>query len=336
MCSIMRKCIFSITLLLFCSLARGQGNYEYSYWIDGDVSNRIVISSDNITENLQVDASRLNDGLHFLHVQVKDKEGGLTPPIKRMFLKARLIDVSDSAYYQVDDNEDVFDIKSVETSQSIDVSNLNEGLHSIRYMLRNSDGHVASSALRNFYRISPLIEYLNCMCYIDGTLYKNDKINPQQSIVEWDIDVNEISRGLHQLQVQVVTPSGAASSLYNALFVRTITDEELSGLRCFYIIDDSLTHIVEGTYEDQGYHFELDVTELPDGEHRITYMLVDDKEVVTDMRSATFIKESDGEGISILINDKEETLLYDISGRRVTGPLTRGVYIINGRRVLIK
>lgn len=103
-----------------------------------------------------------------------------------------------------------------------------------------------------------------------------------------------------------------------------------------YIIDDSLTHIVEGVYDDRGYHFELDVTELPDGEHRITYMLVDDKEVVTDMQSATFIKESDGEGINVLINDKDASVLYDLSGRRVTGPLTKGTYIINGRKVMIR
>lgn len=57
---------------------------------------------------------------------------------------------------------------------------------------------------------------------------------------------------------------------------------------------------------------------------------------------ATFVAKirctelSDSEGISVLINDKEDALLYDISGRRATGPLTRGCISPNERKVLLK
>ena len=43
-------------------------------------------------------------------------------------------------------------------------------------------------------------------------------------------------------------------------------------------------------------------------------------------------------GIDQLIIDKEELMIYDITGRRVlnTENLKSGIYIINGKKVLIK
>lgn len=329
----MRKNILFLCLLCLSMVARGQTGYECVYWMDNDMTTRHSISLSDGTWQTSIDVSDLEDGLHSLHIQVKDTVW--SSPVTRYFFRQSATAQGMRYRYWFDNDNSTVQISDTELTW-LDVSSLDDGLHMLHVM---AEGEVATQTVSyHFIKVPQTagVEYLNCLCYIDGTLHTQECVTAPQGIAHWDIDVSEISRGLHQLQVQVVTPSGAASSLYNALFVRTITDEELSGLRCFYIIDDSLTHIVEGTYEDQGYHFELDVTELPDGEHRITYMLVDDKEVVTDMQSATFIKESDGEGISILINDKEETLLYDISGRRVTGPLTRGVYIINSRKVLIK
>lgn len=47
------------------------------------------------------------------------------------------------------------------------------------------------------------------------------------------------------------------------------------------------------------------------------------------------VKEDDGEGIDTPHTTEENTVIYDLMGRRVTSP-SKGIYIINGRKVVIK
>jgi hypothetical protein len=40
--------------------------------------------------------------------------------------------------------------------------------------------------------------------------------------------------------------------------------------------------------------------------------------------------------IEQLTNDNSQQTIYDLCGRRVTNPIKGGIYIINGRKVMIK
>ena len=125
--------------------------------------------------------------------------------------------------------------------------------------------------------------------------------------------------------------------LSNSLFLRTLTDVEFTTLDCYCIIDSIHTSIVEGLYEDCGYSFELDVDNLDDGNHTLTYLLLDNTGVVTDARIATFVKDSKAHGVGKLeIVDEKKTVIYDLSGHPVNRIGTSGIYIINGNKVMIK
>jgi hypothetical protein len=57
---------------------------------------------------------------------------------------------------------------------------------------------------------------------------------------------------------------------------------------------------------------------------------------VTDVRTATFLKESETNSIDKLEMDEKPSVIYDISGRRVNRIVTSGIYIINGVKVMIR
>ena len=397
----MLKHIITSMLLCLSIMARGQSNYEIIYWTDGNADNRTSLASSGDEELLQVDVSGLKNGFHTLHMVAKDKDGAVSPTVTRIFYSAKT-DESPGGWYQIDDKGEMYDISKVAGMHTVDVSSLDDGMHSIRYMVKGVDGEVASSAVGHFIKLpvpgkgmsysymfdkdsttvsngtyttdvmwldaSKLadglhtidivvfgssttqpeshrfikipqtdgVDFLNCVCHIDGVMYKQEKVELKQGIVEWDIDMTDVKRGLHTLEIQVVSPSGATSLLQNSLFLRTLTDTELSSLDCYCIVDSVQTSIVEGVYEDRGYSFELDVADLEDGEHTLTYLLLDNTGIVTDVRTATFLKESETNSIDKLEMDEKPSVIYDISGRRVDRIVTSGIYIINGVKVMIR
>lgn len=50
----------------------------------------------------------------------------------------------------------------------------------------------------------------------------------------------------------------------------------------------------------------------------------------------TFVKVSHNVGVDMLVNGKENEEIYDLSGRILTTINKTGVYIVNGRKVLLK
>ena len=397
----MRKHILATTLLCLCALARGQGAYEYIYWTDGNVDNRTTVMSASSNEHLQIDVSALCNGFHTLHFQIKDKDGVVSPTVTRIFYSDRKNETPDG-WYQIDAKGERCGVAQVSGMHSVDVTDLSDGMHSIRFEVKDVDGKISSSAVGYFIKLPvsgqdmsytcvydkdstttvsgaytpdviwldatkladglhtmdvvvssasattyPLthrfikvpqtegVDYLNCVCYIDDVMHYQEKVEPEQRIVEWDIDMSDVERGLHNIEIQVVSPSGAASLLHKSVFLRTLTDDEMTSLDCYCIIDSVQTCIAKGVYEAHGYNFELDVDNLEDGEHTMTYLLLDNTGIVTDARTATFVKKSNATGIGNIELEEKETIIYDISGRRVRSIVSSGVYIINGKKVMI-
>ena len=128
------------------------------------------------------------------------------------------------------------------------------------------------------------------MVFIDDNLYGTYKIESQTGILNLDIDVASLSQGVHTLQTFVVTPSGAATNVSNHFFVRSTTDKELGNMKCYYSIDGSERSVMAGTHSNGTYHFDLDVAELEDGLHQLSYMLADVNGASTETRTVFFIK----------------------------------------------
>lgn len=370
----MRHIIWVICLLCTSLIARGQTNYEYVYWFDGDYASRKMASSDTTKLTLQADVSELSETLHTLHLQVRSASGVWSTPLTRMFVNMRKTDTREG-WYWFDDENKAREKQNISGLFDVDVSMLDNGLHTIHYMAVDAKGNTASPVSRTFLKIaekgeeltyrcwfdnkndsiftgtitdnlfwldvssledglhtvhvqvlnhlesSPLtyqflktpqiigVEYLTCLCYIDGKLYHQERVSSSDGVVNWNLDVSALKQGMHTIQVQIVTPSGVASSLCEGMFIRSTTGKEMASLKCFYTIDNAESRIEAGSYADGTFHFDLDVASLTDGLHQLTYMLLGDNGVSTKISSSFFVKTPvGGNGIAhyeYWLNDDE-------------------------------
>lgn len=370
----MRHIIWVICLLCTSLITRGQTNYEYVYWFDGDYASRKMASSDTTKLTLQADVSELSETLHTLHLQVRSASGVWSSPLTRMFVNMRKTDTREG-WYWFDDEDKAREKQNISGLFDVDVSMLDNGLHTIHYMAVDAKGNTASPVSRTFLKIaekgeeltyrcwfdnkndsiftgtitdnlfwldvssledglhtvhvqvlnhleaSPLtyqflktpqiigVEYLTCLCYIDGKLYHQERVSSSDGVVNWNLDVSALKQGMHTIQVQIVTPSGVASSLCEGMFIRSTTNKEMASLKCFYTIDNAESRIEAGSYADGTFHFDLDVASLTDGLHQLTYMLLGDNGVSTKISSSFFVKTPvGGNGIAqyeYWLNDDE-------------------------------
>jgi len=287
----MRKIMLCLCLLCIGTIARGQTSYEYVYWLDNDMaSGRMSVTSGDSWQT-GVDVACLSDGLHSLHIQVRntDSVDVWSAPVTRYFIK-QTSHSEEMTYRYWFDNDNATMVVSNEELAWLDVSALDDGLHMLHVM---AEGTVATQTLScQFLKIPQTdgVDYLHCLCYLDGKLYHQERVASSGGIVHWEFDVSGLAQGIHNIQVQTVTPSGAATGLYESMFLRTTTHAEMASLKCFYTIDGAESYIEAGTYADGAFHFDLDVSTIDDGLHQLAYMLVGDNGVSTKVSSAFFMK----------------------------------------------
>lgn len=304
----MRKSLLCFCLLCLSIVARGQTNYEYAYWVDNTLaSGRMSVTSGDSWQS-DIDVSYLNEGFHSLHVQVRDEKGRWSAPVTRYFYKLPKTDNLVYRYWFDTDNETL--VCNNEEVMWLDVSKLDDGMHTLHIQ----PGDEVSTSVVNFHflKIPQVVgvDYMTCLCYIDGNLYRQERVAQIGDVLPWTFDVSGMEEGIHSIRIQVVTPAGVASSVYESMFVRSITNDELASLDFLYTIDDKEGEVCEGVYMDGAYHFDLDVSALEDGIHKLSYTLVGEDGISTKFVSRFFVKSPLG-GSGIIqywywVNDNNE------------------------------
>lgn len=110
-----------------------------------------------------------------------------------------------------------------------------------------------------------------------------------------DADVSTLSEGLHTLQLQVIQNDTLPSPIVSRSFIKVADTETLQNLKCYYIVDDNSNNIGEATSRSGlSYHFDLDMSQLSDGLHQLTYWLSNTQETRTNMRTTYFVKTAAG------------------------------------------
>lgn len=303
---------YTLFLLLLCMhcIARGQTGFDYRYWFDNDYST--VRQGHSETDKWQVDADidGLSESLHSIHIQVVDSKGVESAPITRHFYR---IIAPESATYRcwVDDDPTTMTTgKYTGSPIMVDISSISEGYHVMRVQIED----VTPSAVVScpFVKIPQTegVEYLKCLCVVDDVFYKEENVTSAGGIINWNFDVSSLQQGFHRMQVQVITPSGAATSTYNAFFLRTTTDTEMADMKCVYAIDGNEFNTEAGRMSNGAFHCDLDVAHLSDGLHRIAYMLTNGKGVETKVQTQFFVKTPlGGNGITqyqYWLNDNDD------------------------------
>lgn len=284
-----------------------------NYWFDNDFLSRQPLAT--VNGKFDVDVSSMSETLHYIHFQANDAAGYVSSPFTSLFMKLP-IEKSLSYRYWIDNDQTTMKSgKLTGESMMFDVSDLTDGFHVITLQV---DGNGGSSipANRMFIKIPQTegVSELTCMCTIDGKVYKQEKVASSGGVVDWSLDVSPLSQGLHRIQVQVFTPSGAATDIYDSFFFRTTMDGELQNMNLVYSIDGGDHKSIKGSYNNGMFHFDMDVASIEDGLHNMTYMLASETGTSTKVNSAFFMKTPVG-GPGIIsykywLNDYEDETRY--------------------------
>ncbi|MBO5086134.1 MAG: InlB B-repeat-containing protein, partial [Paludibacteraceae bacterium] len=275
------------------------------YWFDDNDSTRFEVAKVN-GETFMIDVSHLSDGTHTLHVRMEG-EGATSATVSNQFLK---FTGSFDAYYWFDNEEERRDFANAGGSAMlIDVSHLKEGLHSFNAMLVSDDGSASVPVSRTFIKLpQPTVNDSTTLTFwIDGVEHSQQKVAYGNEVVDFELDVDTLSVGMHYLQVQAVTNSGSMSNIASGYFMR-MPDERNEGVMAYryWVNDDNadlaFTYVENSTlpYEFIG---ELDVTPQPLRCARFHFEVNDDKPMLYAVNDLTVQFFSVG---GHLINAKKE------------------------------
>lgn len=283
------------------------------YWFNGKYGDRKKLAS--ATGKLSIDVSEIPDAMNYFHFQATDENGNSTIPRTAFFLKTPQKKNMTYRYWVDNDNSTLRSGEFKDDVMMLDVADIDDGFHVINFQVE-SNGNASAVVNRMFIKIPQTenIGEMTCLCFIDGKVYKQEQVPSEGGLVDWTLDVSPLSQGLHRIQVQVVTPTGAASNVYDSFFFRTTMDGELKEMKFVYSVDGEDYKTTEGTFNNGLFHFDVDVASLSDGLHRLVYMLANENGTSTKMSSTFFIKTPvGGQGImsyKYWINDFENEAEY--------------------------
>lgn len=260
----------------------------FEYWLDSEMQRHQLSAPSG---HVDMDVSGLEEGLHFLRFQLSDNQGQSWSPLTRCFFKIPREEDFTCSYWVDADYANAKSVKYTGEPVMLDVADMEDGFH-ILYMQVHSKNSASMPATRMFIKVPQTagVSSLTCICLIDGQLYKSEQVASEGGVVKWDLDVASLSQGLHNMQVQVLTPTGAATNVSNHFFIRTALQEELDNMSLVYSVDGKVFQSVAGKASNGLYHFDVDVASLDDGLHRITYQLASETGTSTRIQTDFFIK----------------------------------------------
>lgn len=213
----MRKYLLLILLFSIHWIARGQTQYEYRYWIDGDESTLQSGTLSDSKQTLEFDVKDLQPNFHFLHFQVKGKEGKWSSVKTAGFLKK----VASSDLLDCDFWVDGSIRKSLKldknhgfSSFEIDFSDLKPGLHQATAYVRTSTGAISGLRSSYFYRVlkNEELQHQQLLYGVDGGSHLVPATMLDDGTYHIDLDVSALQDGLHCLAYALVSPDGTVSN----------------------------------------------------------------------------------------------------------------------------
>lgn len=264
------------------------------YWIDDDIGS--LQTTDILNGQHTVDVSSLQDGLHTIHYQIIDSEDKVAAPYSGIFLKMDNLAVSgnvtaEKLIYWFDDEITTKTIDMASGIMTLDASALTDGLHTVHYLVKCSDGSVTSAYSSIFLRMN--IDILSTTAQSLRYWFDDDTEVTTTEIAQGiqTIDASHLLDGLHTVHYQIVDDSGSVTSPVSNIFLKMaegIKTTTAQSLRYWFDneTDVRTTSVAGGTQS-------IDVSDLQAGLHTLHYQLVDSEWQLTSPVSCIFLKMFD-------------------------------------------
>lgn len=291
----MRKYILLIALCLH-GLARGQTQgFSYLYWFDDDITTAEKGSTTSDAWQMEVDLSNLSESFHTIHLQVTDENNVSSTPVTRCFFLSREEGVLTDGFYWFDNEAQARRVEGdIQGALTFDVTELQEGFHSLHYQVLRADGLYSQIETRCFYKVQSdqIVGQLTFMCYIDGTPFKQERVSANNGVATWLLDVSDLPIGFHKLQVRAFLENGSSTTNCEAFFLRTAMPSELDAITCVCSIDGEVFKQERMEATNGSALWQLDVSELPIGFHRLQLRAVMENGASTSIREAFFLRNA--------------------------------------------
>lgn len=190
-------------------------------------------------KQITFDASTLIDGFHTFYYQLITTEGDISPTYSQTFIKVSdaesLSSISDKyvvtgARYWFDRTGDIKTGTYSSNSFTLDASSLDDGIHTLYYQLVTDEGHVSSTHVRMFIKVSEdgSISTIEGK-YVPKTIryWVDNDTNVQTRDYSSGIlshDMAKLEEGAHWLYYQIVTEDGHTSPVHRQMFERSLFD----------------------------------------------------------------------------------------------------------------
>ena len=289
------------------------------YWFD-DADDVQTCSAHAGVQTL--DVANLLNGLHTLHYQVVDEQGEVSYIASTTFLKlGSLVQSSTAATlrYWFDDADDVRTCSAHAGVQTLDVSGLLNGLHTLHYQVVDTDGDMSYVATCVFLKLeeggaAEKVTVSKLIYWYDDQQELTTVSMPEGVLT---LDVSNMLEGLHTIHYMVVCSDGTITSSRSSVFLKTNIDTEAStAKRMRYWFDEKIA-VAEIAVETGAQT--LDVSHLLDGLHTVHYQLVDDKGLLTAPMTGVFLKLKEktptaAQSLKYWFDDEAEAKVADVAG----------------------
>ena len=275
----MRRHLLLITILLLAALqVTAQSMRGYEYWFDNDYDARTAVVSSQPDVSFEADISGLQAGLHYLNFRAQDANGmwgALSRFIVYMTADSRGSADMVAYEYWMDsdyDSRTVVSGTSVNSPLTVDISNLQVGLHYFNFRAQGSDGQWGALSRHIVYLTADnrgsadmvAYEYWMDSDYDSRTVVSGTSVNSPLSV-----DVSNLQVGLHYFNFRVQGSDGqwGALSRYLVYLSEALSNVNLSTVE--YMIDNDSTTVQSQQVNGNTIVITADISRLSEGTHTI-------------------------------------------------------------------
>lgn len=148
----------------------------------------------------------------------------------------------------------------------LDVSNLTDGVHTLNHIAVTDDGKVSSPRSTIFIKTPSFnIAYeMECLAILDGRLTERYSCTRIGNSLHVDIDVTQLSDGLHTLTVIPVAADNTVSfQPQSAYFIKMPLGGNSLSRYCYWINDDANTQTIQFNGDNNGVCPIVELIEIP-------------------------------------------------------------------------
>lgn len=256
----MKKYVLLILTLCMHCIARGQTAH---YWFDTQ-SGEERLQTAVMAGQFDVDVSELKGGLHTLHYQATDIDGRPSPTISSIFVKPYSKDSDDPETFRCWFDEDYQNSVTGSFSDGVfflNTENLTNGAHTVHLYAEGTcpSPTVSATYIKYVTPESFRVEYLRCVCYVDGTAVEEQVLPATGGLINWNVDVAHLKYGVHTQRITIYNQNGVALTERSSIFIHMPQNKNLTKYD-YWLNDEGVLKTVE--LEGQPSEYNL-LTMLP-------------------------------------------------------------------------